>query len=124
MVTRVGSESESKGSSFSATARNENFWISDDVYRSNSSTRSSTQRVSYTSSPLTAWDSVLWMDDEDARGVPGTPKLPASGRPVTVSSEWESSWAKSSAEHHGFLLEKSDHRADSGYQRVSQRSDG
>lgn len=124
VVTRVGSQVSSESRDSRSTVVDAHFWIADDVFRANSSSSSRTEKVDYTSSPISEWDSLLWMDDEDAKGVPGTPVLPGSGQSVVVSNEWESKWAKSSEEYSGFFRVDSDVRNSSGYNRVSSKAEG
>lgn len=124
IVTRLGGEVRQDGSSRDSLYINDHFFISDDVYRSSSSSSSREERVKYTSSPISDWDSVLWMDDDDAMGVPGTPFLPASGGSVLVSNEFESRWSKSSEEYGGFFRVDTDKRSSSGYNRASSRAEG
>lgn len=124
VVTRVGNEVRQSGNSYASHATDAHFFIADNHYRSNSSSSSRTETVQYTSSPISDWDSVLWMDDADAKGVPGTPTLPASGGSVVVSSDFESRWAKSSEEYSGFFRVDTDQRNNSGYTKVSGHAEG
>jgi hypothetical protein len=124
VVTRVGGQVSSEGRSSSSRHVNAHFFIADDVHRSSSSSSSKTESVEYTSSPINEWDSLLWMDDEDAKGVPGTPVLPGSGGSVVVSNEWEHNWSKSSEEYSGFFRVDTDAQSSSGFERVSNRAEG
>lgn len=124
VVTRVGNEVKTESRSSRSRQVDAHFFIRDDVYRSQSSSSSRTEKVDYTSSPISEWDSLLWMDDEDARGVPGTPVLPGSGQSVVISNEWENRWSKSSEEYNGFFRVDSDVRDSSGYNKVSNRAEG
>lgn len=124
VVSRLGSQTDSSGRSSSADFHRQHAFIPDDHYHSSSSTSERTVKVEYSASPINDWDSVLWHDDEDAQGVPGTPKLPSSGKPVVVSHEWENRWKNSSAEHTGFFRVKSDIEASNGYQTIREVSEG
>lgn len=124
IVRRLGRETSNKSSSSSTHNYQQHILVPDDHYRSSNSQSSGSVKVEYSSSPITDWESVLWHDDEDFKGVPGTPKLPSSGEPVTISTEWESKWAKSSAEHDGIFRVRSKHNSSSGYQRGSEVAEG
>lgn len=124
VVTRLGSESRSSGSSRRSDWHQEHIFIPSDHAHSSSSTSSKTVKVEYSSSPINDWDSVLWHGDEDVQGVPGTPQLPASGSPVTISHEWENKWKTNSADHSGFFRVRSKVRSDSGYQTVREVAEG
>jgi hypothetical protein len=124
VVTRVGNEVQTESRSSRGRSVDAHFFIADDVFRSESSSSSRSEKVEYTSSPISEWDSLLWMDDDDARGVPGTPVLPGSGQSVEISHDWEKSWSKSSEVYNGFFRVDSDVTSSSGFNRISNRAEG
>jgi hypothetical protein len=123
VVTRLASQSESKSSSSSTNAFQDHFFSPADRQHASRSSNRSSVKVEYTSSPIGEWDSVLWHDDEDFKGVEGTPKLPAPGEPVTISEQWESRWKTSSEENSGIFRLKNKSSADSGFQAYREALD-
>lgn len=122
LVTRLGSESTRSGSRDSYEFSFEHLLVPDDFTRRSSSADSARVQVFYTSSPISSWDSLDWVD-EDARGVPGTPSLPPSGGTATISSSFESSWRKFDQENWGIFRVRTRTEASSGYKTIRQVAD-
>lgn len=89
-------------------------------YEENKSSSSSSKvvKASYSSSPVSSWDSLLWHEGESFQGIPGSPTLPASGEPVTVSRDWESHWKKSSEASRGFIFKQSHSHTETFHKKV------
>lgn len=122
IVTAEASEQSASGSAYSSCdfkqrgIFTQGYNISDSSRRNQSSTR-----VFYSSSEIREWDSLEWADD--APGVKGVSRLPASGGSVVVSSNYEHEWSARAEKEWGVFTHKSDVSGGSGYTRVSRRAD-
>ncbi len=103
IVSRLGSIRTETGESKRHSVHKEDWFSVDDKYSSSSSSSEKIDKLEYSAWPITQWDSLLWHDEDDMQGVPGTPILPANGQPVVVSREWESKWSRYSEENVGFF---------------------
>ena len=104
IVSRLATVSTDKGQSEKRNVREDDWFSRDDnISRSSGSTSEKIEKLEYSAWPIAKWDSLLWHDDDDMQGVPGTPVLPASGEPVVVSREWESKWSRYSEKNIGLF---------------------
>jgi hypothetical protein len=121
VVTRLGQQTSQSASSLSSNRVEHHVFSPNDRFTRNESISKSEVKANYTSSPLADWDSVLWHDgEENLQGIPGTPKLPVSGEPVTLSQTWESKWDSYSEVHSGFFGRHSDINESSNFDRVQK----
>lgn len=122
LVTRLGSESESSGRSSSYGFSQERGFFSHGLHETaSSSSASSSQKVVYTTSPFSQWDSLEFVCP--GQGVQGVAVLPASGNQVLVSSRFESEWNRRSIEQWGVFNTKEELSTASGYTRQNYQAD-
>ena len=119
VVTQLGQERTDTSSSFRSNSTDMHF-LSTDRWGESSRSQGVEVKANYSSSPLTSWSGLLWEDDADAKGIPGTDKLPASGSKVTVSKSWEKSWDSYSEMHSGFFGNDVDINESSNFKKVVQ----
>lgn len=120
VVTQIGQETSHSSSSYRSDSLDVGFF-SNDSWGRNSSSESSEVKATYTSSPLSSWEGLLWHDDEaDVKGIPGVAKLPPSGSTVTTSKSWEKSWGSYSEMHSGFFGKDVDIRESSRFEKALQ----
>lgn len=118
VVSRVASESSSSGSYASGSSYKERGLFTEGWnVASSSSQRSSSERVHYSTSAVTEWDSLEFADE--APGIKGVAKLPASGGSVVVSSSFESEWSSRASRQWGVFTEKSTSESSGGFARGS-----
>lgn len=121
IVTRLGGEvRESSSRSSEHDWKERGLFTHGHLYSSNSSSASRRENVTYTTSPVDAWDAIDFVDT-DGKGVPGTPFLPASGGSVTVSNSYETEWSRHAEEQWGLFNHKETASDASGHTRVSQQ---
>jgi hypothetical protein len=122
VVSRVASENQQSGHSRSYEADKQRGLFSSGWNIADSSrTSSSSERVYYTSSPVTEWDSLEFVSQ--GAGVKGVAVLPASGNSVQVSSSYESEWNRRASEQWGFFTEKSTASSAGGYVNTHHTAD-
>ena len=124
VVRVLGQTNKSSGSTRSGSYQNGGIFLRETSARSSSSESSKTVAVNYANSPVSDWDSLLWHEDEDYAGVPGTASLPKSGNTVTISQEFENRWQKSSSEEWGWFGQYHDNSQSSGYNRSKVVAEG
>ncbi len=117
VVTRTGGSASSSGAHQSYVHSKDRIAYSGYHFSNSESAHQNHQRVSYTSSPITRWDSLDWADEE-AAGVTGVNRLPASGGEVVVSESYESQWSRRASEQWGFFNVKHQDSSSGGYVRT------
>lgn len=122
LVTRLASESRSSATSSSSSASKERGLFTGGWNVAESSSRSSSsQRVIYTTSPISEWESLEFASS--GAGVQGVPLLPPSGNSVEVSSSFESQWSQRASEQWGFFTDKERQSSAGGFYREATRPD-
>ncbi|MBT9584444.1 hypothetical protein IV102_13965 [bacterium] len=122
LVSRVASEREASGSSYSDGASKDRGVFSGgwNISQTNRSS-SSSERVYYTSSPVNEWDSLEFASQ--GAGVKGVALLPASGNSVVISSTYEHEWNRRAHEQWGFFTEKTTVTNAGGFVRTHHTAD-
>ena len=121
IVSRLGTISTDKGKSESRNVREDDWFSRDDnISNSSGSHSEKLEKLEYSAWPITQWDSLLWHDDDDMQGIPGTPVFPASGQPVVVSREWESKWSRYSETNIGLFTVDSYVDKASGHSNIKE----
>lgn len=122
VVSQVASESRSSGDSASRLAYKERGIFTGGYENSSSSSHaSSSQRVFYTTSPITEWDSLEFASE--GRGVLGVSHLPPSGNSVEISSSYEAQWQARANEQWGIFTDKERDSQSSGFVRRHTTAD-
>lgn len=122
LVSRVASQSDHSGSSYSHDASKQRgiFTSGWNIAESGRSSTSS-ERVFYTSSPVTEWESLEFASE--GAGVKGVSVLPASGNSVQISSSYEHEWSRRANEQWGFFTEKNTSTSSDGYSSTRHTAD-
>jgi hypothetical protein len=120
IVSRMGSEvNESSSRSYESDWKQRGVFSHGHLYESASSSASRRENVTYTTSPITSWDSLDFVDT-DGQGVQGTPFLPASGGSVTISNSYEKEWRNKAEKQWGVFNHKEQTSSNSGHTRIFQ----
>lgn len=120
IVSRMGREvSESSSRSSESDWKERGLFSHGHLYESSSSSASRRESVTYSTSPIDAWDALEFVDSE-GKGVPGTPFLPASGGSVTISNSYEKQWSSHAEKQWGVFNHKEERSDNSGHTRIFQ----
>ncbi|MGE0490690.1 MAG: hypothetical protein AB7S38_15905 [Vulcanimicrobiota bacterium] len=120
VVTRIGHQSSNSSASAYFQHYDGHLINPADISRNSSSHSEGTVRAEYTASPLHDWESLEFFQGDNRAGVPGTPTLPASGQPVTISREFESRWDRLRTENWGIFTTNNITSSDGGYTRLRE----